>query len=239
MDILCLACAGSGKSRTLAYRIAYLVASGSSPESIVAFTFTEKAAESLKRRVTEALAKFGLPQTLVGAMYIGTIHSYSQSIVSGSIDLLLKQDDQGNIIDSHVIDFKSLDNPDNHAPNDWIDLSLQVQLYAYAANEVLGENARIGSVHLLKETGPEARVSIPVYQAAISSALGNISWAVDRILESDYPMRPCRGKCDNCDVKRICKHVPERFSSDIIPPPIYVPSEQGQAQIRAFSEFEE
>lgn len=41
-NILCLACAGSGKSRTLAYKIAYLISRGEAPESIIAFTFTEK-----------------------------------------------------------------------------------------------------------------------------------------------------------------------------------------------------
>lgn len=41
-NILCLACAGSGKSRTLAYKIAYLISRGEEPESIIAFTFTEK-----------------------------------------------------------------------------------------------------------------------------------------------------------------------------------------------------
>ena len=41
-NILCLACAGSGKSRTLAYKIAYLISKGEAPESIIAFTFTEK-----------------------------------------------------------------------------------------------------------------------------------------------------------------------------------------------------
>jgi DNA helicase II / ATP-dependent DNA helicase PcrA len=54
-EVLCLACAGSGKSRTLAYRIARLLAEGEPPEGIVAFTFTDKAAESIKRRVSQAL----------------------------------------------------------------------------------------------------------------------------------------------------------------------------------------
>lgn len=36
--ILCLACAGSGKSRTLAFRIARLIADGEDPQSIVAFS---------------------------------------------------------------------------------------------------------------------------------------------------------------------------------------------------------
>lgn len=40
-EVLCLACAGSGKSRTLAYRIARLLAEGEPPEGVVAFTFTE------------------------------------------------------------------------------------------------------------------------------------------------------------------------------------------------------
>ena len=60
-NILCLACAGSGKSRTLAYKIAYLVSKGESPDSIIAFTFTEKAAESIKRRVAYALSQGSRP----------------------------------------------------------------------------------------------------------------------------------------------------------------------------------
>ncbi len=162
-----------------------------------------------------------------------------QAMVSGAIDLLLKRDEHGNIMDSHVIDFKSLDAPDDNSPNDWIDLSLQVQLYAYAADQVLGENTRTGSVHLLKEHGTDARVNIPVENDAVSAAISNIGWAVDRILDGDFPMRPCRGKCESCDVNRICPKVPQHFTSDIVPPPIHVPTGQGQVQIKAFSEFDE
>lgn len=162
-----------------------------------------------------------------------------QAMVSGAIDLLLKRDEQGNVVDSHVIDFKSLDAPDDDTPNDWIDLSLQVQLYAYAADQVLGENTRIGSVHLLKEQGIEARVNIPVENDAISAAIQNIGWAVERILDSDFPMRPCRGKCEKCDVSRICPRIPQHFVLEVTPPPIHVPTEQGEALIKAFSEFDE
>lgn len=161
-----------------------------------------------------------------------------QAMVSGSIDLLLKRDEEGNILDSHVIDFKSLDAPEDDVPNDWIDLSLQVQLYAYAANEVLGENAKIGSVHLLKEKGEKARVNVPVTDCALSAAIDNINWAVERILQNDFPMRPCHRKCDHCDVRRICSKAAQNFATDIVPPPIYVPTQSGQAQIKAFSEFE-
>ena len=162
-----------------------------------------------------------------------------QAMVSGAIDLLLKRDEHGNIMDSHVIDFKSLDAPDDDSPNDWIDLSLQVQLYAYAADQVLGENTRTGSVHLLKEHGTGARVNIPVEDDAVSAAITNIDWAVNRILDSDFPMRPCHRKCEKCDVKRICPQIPQHFASDVIPPPIHVPTEEEQVLIKAFSEFDE
>ena len=91
-NILCLACAGSGKSRTLAYKIAYLISRGEEPESIIAFTFTEKAAESIKRRVAEALRKFGLSENIVGAMFVGTLDSFCQKLL-GDINAKYRQYD--------------------------------------------------------------------------------------------------------------------------------------------------
>ena len=67
--LLCLACAGSGKSRTLAYRIARLVSEGADPAGIVAITFTEKASESIKQRVSEALLQAGHDPRAITAMY--------------------------------------------------------------------------------------------------------------------------------------------------------------------------
>src|SRR5262245_2691782 len=81
-EVLTLACAGSGKSRTLAFRIAWLIARGAAPEEIVAFTFTDKAAEAIKLQVAKALAAAGLDSTMLGAMYIGTIHAYCQNVLS-------------------------------------------------------------------------------------------------------------------------------------------------------------
>lgn len=160
-----------------------------------------------------------------------------QALVSGSIDLLLKHDETGDIIDAHVIDFKSMDRPDDTSENDWIDLSMQVQLYAHAANEVLGEKTKTGSVHLLKDNN---RVNIPVSREAVEAAIHNINWAVERILDNDFPMRPCKSKCESCDVNRICPRRPQKFrNSDVIPPEIHIPIEGKTKTIKAFSEYEE
>ena len=48
----------------------------------MAFTFTEKAAESIKLRVAQALEATGKSPTVLGAMYIGTIHAYCQYLLS-------------------------------------------------------------------------------------------------------------------------------------------------------------
>ena len=91
-EVRCLACAGSGKSRTLAYRVAWLIDQGADPRSIVAFTFTEKAADSLKLRVGQALEAAGKSPTVLGAMYIGTIHAYCHYLL-GAMDARYRQFD--------------------------------------------------------------------------------------------------------------------------------------------------
>lgn len=71
-----IACAGSGKTEVVSRRIANLIESGASPESIVAFTFTEKAAEELKSRIREILDAVHPDRADIGDMYVGTIHSF-------------------------------------------------------------------------------------------------------------------------------------------------------------------
>lgn len=77
-----IACAGSGKTEFVSERIAYQISEGiAKPEEIVAFTFTEKAAEELKFRVRYKIKEIIGKQPDIGDMYIGTIHSFAFNIL--------------------------------------------------------------------------------------------------------------------------------------------------------------
>lgn len=70
--VLVLAGAGSGKTRVLTLRIAYLILTqGVSPDAIVAMTFTNKAAEEMKERLIKIIGA-----KLASKVFIGTFHSY-------------------------------------------------------------------------------------------------------------------------------------------------------------------
>jgi len=71
-----IACAGSGKTTSISARIARLIEKDVKPENIVAFTFTEKAAEVMKHKINQYVSELSSPPGDIGAMYVGTIHSY-------------------------------------------------------------------------------------------------------------------------------------------------------------------
>jgi superfamily I DNA/RNA helicase len=82
------ACAGSGKTEVLARRVVRYLNQGIRPDAIVAFTFTEKAAEELKARIdnraAEADPRFAsLPPSSSG-LFAGTIHGYCLRLLQAS-----------------------------------------------------------------------------------------------------------------------------------------------------------
>lgn len=147
--------------------------------------------------------------------------SVEDALITGAIDLLLKEDENHGIQSAEVIDFKSMELPDDVEQQDWREMSVQVQLYSKAAREVLGENAETGFVHTLKKN---QRIRIPVDELSVNSAIGAIEWAVKGILKNDFPMRPCLANCGKCDFKAMCAQRHQPFSSKQLPPQINTPT---------------
>jgi DNA helicase-2/ATP-dependent DNA helicase PcrA len=74
--LLVIAGAGSGKTRVLTHRLAYLIADhDASPFSILAITFTNKAAAEMRGRIETLL---GIPG---GALWIGTFHGLAHRLL--------------------------------------------------------------------------------------------------------------------------------------------------------------
>jgi len=83
--VLVIAGAGSGKTRLLTHRIAYLIKEKKiSPRSILAVTFTNKAAEGMKERVKELLG--GQLSNFYGQPWMGTFHHICMRILRTEID---------------------------------------------------------------------------------------------------------------------------------------------------------
>lgn len=97
---LVLAGAGSGKTRTIVYRVAYLVEKGVSPSNILLVTFTNKAAKEMMFRVEELLGQF--PASLWG----GTFHhvanvllrKYAKVLGYGHNFTILDEEDSKDLI---------------------------------------------------------------------------------------------------------------------------------------------
>ena len=91
--VLVIAGAGSGKTRTLTYRVARLIESGVSPDRILLATFTNKAARTMLSRV-KSLTEFD-----ISGMWGGTFHHIAHRILRAN-SLLLGYERNFSILDS-------------------------------------------------------------------------------------------------------------------------------------------
>ena len=104
-----IAGAGSGKTRVLTMRIAYLIEKkGVNPRNILAITFTNKAANEMKKRIIEMLGKEG------DGAFISTIHSLCMRILKEEIEVMgyprnftvVDADDQKQILKEAYKEYK-------------------------------------------------------------------------------------------------------------------------------------
>lgn len=104
-----IAGAGSGKTRVLTYRIAYLVGVlGVFPQEIMAITFTNKVANEMKERVMKLL-----PDVSLSSLQISTFHSFCAKVLRREISVLgfpsnfviFDDDDQEKLVKTIAVDF--------------------------------------------------------------------------------------------------------------------------------------
>jgi DNA helicase II / ATP-dependent DNA helicase PcrA len=120
--LLIVAGAGSGKTKTIAHRIAYIIDKGVAPEKILAVTFTNKAAEEMKNRVVDLLKKENIGSSFQTHPFMGTFHSLGVHILKSHghhIGLtkrfsILDEEDVRSIMKNLIKEFE-LD-PDTYSP---------------------------------------------------------------------------------------------------------------------------
>jgi len=128
---LVIAGAGSGKTRTLTYRVAYLIEQGIPPERILLLTFTNKAAGEMMHRVSDLLGHE------LRSLWGGTFHSIGARILRLHAETLgyqrdftiLDRDDAKDLIKAGLVDAK-IDTKDKHFPK----ADVLNEIFSLAAN---------------------------------------------------------------------------------------------------------
>lgn len=147
--VMIIAGAGSGKTRTLTYRIAHLVEKGVDPFNILALTFTNKAAGEMKERI----------MSLVGSearnLWMGTFHSIFARILRSEADKL-----------GYIRTFTIYDTVDSKSAVNQIVKSLNLDKKVYSAGYVLSRISMAKSSLI----GPEDYCANPEIQQTDQTA---------------------------------------------------------------------
>ena len=151
---LIIAGAGSGKTRVLTYRIAHLLTQGVSPYSILALTFTNKAAKEMKERIAQLVS-----ESEARRLWMGTFHSVFARILRSESGAL-----------GYLSNFSIYDAQDAKNVVKQIIKELSLDEKVYKPGDVYG---RISSVknNLITANMYEAHAELTAYDKAVKRPL--------------------------------------------------------------------
>lgn len=205
--VLIVAGAGSGKTRVLTSRIAYLLAQGTEPDRVLALTFTKKAAGEMKERIAAMVG-----ERKARRLYMGTFHSvfirflrdyadklgypqsftiYDQSDSTSAVKRVIK--DLG--LDDKVYKPKEVLGRISMAKNNLVTVNRYINTPEIQRNDSIAKRPRLGEVYsayqdLLKKSGvmdfDDILVNMNILLEYFPDACKEISSRFDHILVDEY-----------------------------------------------------
>jgi len=156
----------------------------------------DKFKNSAERVIENYVEKFSGEFNLVLETEKSFEFALGEALIAGSIDLIKRLNDRGELEAIEIADFKEHD--DSEMATDY---EKQLKLYAIASLRALGLNPKKATVHHLDE-GTTSEVDIS--EKELRRVEEGVKKEVEDIMNRRFPKRPERKKCKACNWKYIC-----------------------------------
>ncbi len=135
-----------------------------------------------------------------------------EALITGQIDLLKKFDEEGNVREVEIIDFKTEKEIDRLYR---LDYELQLRLYAIACMKSLGLNPQQACIHHLDGNKKDY---VNISQPDLDKASEEMNKAISNIIDGNFSPKPSEN-CADCDWQKICS---KKYSKPIETKPRFV-----------------
>lgn len=123
------------------------------------------------------------------------------ALITGQIDLIKKLDENGNVSEVEIIDFKTESNSKNEVYI--LDYHKQLRLYAIACLNSLGLSPEKAYIHHLDVLGTNKREEVDISSENLEKTKSEIVTSIDEIFNKNFIPKPCEN-CELCDYNHIC-----------------------------------
>jgi DNA helicase-2/ATP-dependent DNA helicase PcrA len=192
-----IACAGSGKTEVVARRIATLIKNGASPESIIAFTFTDIAAAELKDRIATRCRELLGDVVGLAEMYVGTIHAFCLDLLMTEVHDVLKYNVLNEVQQTVFID--------RHCRESGLTTSRDINGVVLKRYRDTGHY--LGALNTLREDRPDRA---KLAKTALPAAMSSYRDVLNRKCYLDYSEILSRALQEIQTNKQLRKHLAER-----------------------------